>query len=63
MVELMMSSGMASFPVKFELEDPLEDEHGPLSKRSKTTSASSNFNQVFFCPFLIFFHWIGSVCC
>lgn len=45
MVELMMSSGMASFPVKFELEDPLEDEHGPLSKRSKTTSASSNFNQ------------------
>lgn len=41
MVVLMSSSGMASFPVKFEVEDPLEDEHGPLSKRSK----SSNFNQ------------------
>ncbi|KAM3336895.1 hypothetical protein P3S68_032595 [Capsicum galapagoense] len=41
MVELMNSSGMASYPVKFEVEDPLEDEHGPVTKRSK----SSNFNQ------------------
>ncbi|XP_015082632.1 uncharacterized protein LOC107026242 [Solanum pennellii] len=45
MVELMMSSGMASFPVKYEVEDPLEDEHGPLTKRSKSSSASSSFNQ------------------
>lgn len=45
MVELMKSSGMASFPVKFEVEDPLEDEHGPLTKRSKYSSASSNLNQ------------------
>uniref|UniRef100_A0A0V0IY93 Putative ovule protein n=1 Tax=Solanum chacoense TaxID=4108 RepID=A0A0V0IY93_SOLCH len=45
MVELMMSSGMASFTVKFEVEDPLEDEHGPLTKRSKSSSASSSFNQ------------------
>ncbi|CAN4113283.1 unnamed protein product [Withania somnifera] len=41
MVELMSSLGMASFPVKFEVEDPLEDEHGPLTKRPR----SSNFNQ------------------
>lgn len=53
MVELMMSSGMASFPVKYEVEDPLEDEHGPLTKRSKSSSASSSFNQVFFDFFLL----------
>ncbi|CAN4084368.1 unnamed protein product [Withania somnifera] len=45
MVELMSSSGMASFPVKFEVEDPLEDEHAPLTKRVKSSSGSSNFNR------------------
>ncbi|XP_059287839.1 uncharacterized protein LOC132041081 [Lycium ferocissimum] len=38
MIELMMKS----FGVKFEVEDSLEDEHAPLTKRSK---CSSNLNQ------------------
>ncbi|KAJ8560815.1 hypothetical protein K7X08_022675 [Anisodus acutangulus] len=42
MIELMMKSSFGgNFPVKLEVEDSLEDEHAPLTKRSK----SSNLNQ------------------
>lgn len=51
MVQLMKSgnlsleSDMASFrdkvPVKLEIEDSLEEEHGPLPKRSKTATTVS----------------------
>ncbi|KAH7546133.1 uncharacterized protein LOC107426267 isoform X1 [Ziziphus jujuba] len=47
MVQLMKSGGlrhepeacMEKIPVKLEIEDSLEEEHGPLNKRSKPTSA------------------------
>lgn len=38
-------------PVKLEIEDSLEEEHGPLSKRSKPTAA---FNEVLFSDFHLF---------
>lgn len=51
MVQLMKSGNrplepeMASFrdkiPVKLEIEDSLEEEHGPFRKRSKTATASA----------------------
>ena len=57
-------------PVKLEIEDPLEEEHGPLNKRCKTSPApqevcdllgtqksseiEANFDEVVFMFFLIF---------
>ncbi|GMQ09351.1 hypothetical protein CsSME_00052761 [Camellia sinensis var. sinensis] len=32
------SQSMKMVPVKLEVEDPLEDKHGPLNKRSKLSS-------------------------
>lgn len=40
-------------PVKLEIEDSLEDEHGPAIKRSKTTSQC--FQKVFLVFVLLFF--------
>ncbi|KAI4335513.1 hypothetical protein L6164_014151 [Bauhinia variegata] len=37
--ELETASGRDKVPVKLEIDDPLEEEHGPLNKRSKPSSA------------------------
>ena len=69
MVQLMKSGNrslepdMASLwdkvPVKLEIEDSLEEEHGPLSKRSKTATSFSPVCGIgfFFC--LITNKWCG----
>lgn len=45
MVQLMKSLGMSNLTVKMEVEDSLEDEYAPLTKRPKF---SLQVNQVFF---------------
>ncbi|KAI4344325.1 hypothetical protein L6164_011565 [Bauhinia variegata] len=42
--DLETASGRDKAPVKLEIEDPLEEEHGPLNKRSKLSSALQEWN-------------------
>lgn len=59
---LVAESGSApagTIPVKLEIEDPLDDEHGPLNKRSKISAplppviAIFYFNLMFFGFFIL----------
>lgn len=67
MVQLMKSGDLLSEqdtaactdkpPVKLEIEDSLEDEHAPLTKRTKPSPAFQEVFFFFFIEFILFGCW------
>lgn len=49
------TTASSKLPVKLEIEDSLEEEHGPLNKRSKP---SQSFQEVLNFK-IFFFFWLG----